>query len=110
MITIKNGKPVAWLAIFADPVPVIELHEDEMQCVIECPYCHERTTIGETIMNSGFIGCPNCFFVPGGLRETVEWYRENDYEKYNNGNFYERGYIENRDNRVLKKSECQNDE
>lgn len=103
MIIFENGKPMAWLAIFAKPVPVIEFHEDDTQCVIECPYCGQRTIVGKTIMCSGYVGCAHCYFVDGGLRDTVEWYRNNNREEYANGNFYKRGFNENREFRGLKK-------
>lgn len=109
MLVYIEGKSYAALSITGKPIPTLEFHEDYMQCVIECPYCGQRATVCETIMYSGYVGCPNCYFVPGGLLETVEWYRENDREKYTNGNFYKKGFIENREDRVLKK-ELQNDE
>lgn len=110
MIVIRNGTHWAFVRITAKLVPVIEIHEDDMKCVIECPYCSHRTTVGETLMISGHVGCPNCYFVPGGLLETTLWYQEHNREEYTNGNFYKRGYIENRDSRVLKKKVEQNDE
>ena len=36
---------------------IIEEKEDEMQTVIKCPYCGAITTVGETRMISGFVGC-----------------------------------------------------
>lgn len=104
MLVYIEDKPYAALSITGKPIPILEFYEDYMQCVIECPYCGQRTTVGDTIMCSGFVGCPNCYFVPSGLLETVEWYRENDRVKYTNDNFYKKGFIENREDRVLKKN------
>lgn len=104
MLVYIEGKPYAALSITRSPIPILEVKEDYMQCIIECPYCGQRTMIGDTIMCSGFVGCPNCYFVPSGLLETVEWYRENNYDEYTLGNFYKKGFIENREDRVLKKN------
>ena len=71
---------------------IIEENEDEMQTVIKCPYCWSLTTVGNTRMISGFVGCDNCYFVKGGLLETVLYLREHDYHEYCNGDFYRRGY------------------
>lgn len=109
MLVYIDGKPYAALSITGSPVPILEVKEDYMQCVIECPYCGQRTTVGDTIMCSGYVGCSNCYFVPSGLLETVEWYRKNDREKYTNGNFYKKGFIENREDRVLKNDYLEED-
>lgn len=109
MLVYIDDKPYAALSITGKLIPILEFHEDYMQCVIECPYCGQRITVDDTIMCSGFVGCPNCYFIPGGLLETVEWYRENNYDEYTLGNFYKMGFIKNREDRVLKK-ELQNDE
>lgn len=92
MITYKDGKPYAKISLTQPAVPVVELHEDDMQCIIECPYCHQMTTVGESLMISGYVGCPNCYFVPGGLLETTLWYKENDNESYRTGEFYKKGF------------------
>lgn len=104
MLVYIEDKPYTALSITGKPIPILEVKEDYMQCIIECPYCGQRTTVGDTIMCSGFVGCPNCYFVPGGLLETVEWYRENNYDEYTLGDFYKKGFIENREDRVLKKN------
>lgn len=84
----------AWLSLSvseANP-EIIEDNEDEMEVVVRCPYCGEKTKVGDTIMISGFVGCPNCYWVPGGLRETVEYLRKNRYEEYVSGEFYKKGF------------------
>ena len=71
---------------------VIEEKEDGMQTVIKCPYCGAITTVGETMMISGFVGCNNCYWGENGLLETVINLRENDYDQYVSGEFYRKGY------------------
>lgn len=72
---------------------IIKLNEeDEMQTVIKCPYCGAITTVGETVMISGFVGCNHCYWDEDGLLNTVMNLRENAYEEYLSGEFYKKGY------------------
>lgn len=71
---------------------IIEEKEDEMETVIRCPYCGAVTTVGQTIMFSGFVGCDNCFWGENGLMKTVLDIRKNSYEEYLSGEFYRKGY------------------
>jgi len=90
----ENKPKRAWLSLTVPEAnaEIIEDNEDPMKVVIKCPYCGERTEVGETIMISGFVGCPNCYWVEGGLRETVENLRKNNYEAYRSGDFYKEGF------------------
>ena len=69
---------------------------DYFDTVIKCPYCGQETTIGELISISGMYGCPSCYWEPCGLRETVLYFKENDYETYRCGSFYKNGYEKNK--------------
>ena len=71
---------------------IIEENEDEMQTVIKCPYCGAITTVGQTVMISGFVGCDNCYWGENGLMKTVLHLRENNYAEYVSGGFYRKGY------------------
>lgn len=71
---------------------IIEEKDDQMQTRILCPFCGQETTVGETIMISGFVGCPNCYEGPDGLRKTVMRTREKSYGDYLSGNFYRKGF------------------
>lgn len=72
---------------------VIEEKDDAMQTRVLCPFCGKETTVGETIMISGFVGCPACYWdEKDGLRVTVERVKEKCYGDYLAGNFYRNGY------------------
>lgn len=71
---------------------IIEEKEDEMQTIIKCPYCGAVTTVGNTIMISGFVGCNNCYWGEDGLMKTVLNLKKNSYEEYASGEFYRKGY------------------
>ena len=71
---------------------IIEEKEDQMQTVIKCPYCGEITTVGQTVMISGFVGCDKCYWGENGLMKTVLNIRENDHDQYASGEFYRKGY------------------
>lgn len=82
-----------YLSICEEPVELLAVDDlDPMQWQIKCPYCGSRTTIGDAYMISGYVGCNHCYFVPGGLLETVEDLRKNNYEEYVKGNFYKEGF------------------
>ena len=58
-----------------------------------CPYCGKPTTVGDTVMISGFVGCNNCYWDKAdGLLATVLRIRETDYAAYAKGDFYREGY------------------
>lgn len=81
------------LSACEEPVELLAVDDlDPMQWQIKCPYCGKKTTIGDTYMISGYVGCKHCYFVPGGLLETVEDLRKNNYEEYVKGNFYKEGF------------------
>ena len=84
-----------YLSISQPPVEIVHDDPDDMQIVIRCPYCGHKTTVGDTVMISGFIGCPHCYWEAGGLLNTVMWIREHDYEEYKKGDFYKAGFKEN---------------
>ena len=72
---------------------IIQESEDEMETIIRCPYCGKPTTIGDTLMISGFVGCPNCYWDnKDGLMITVLKLQEENYEEYVKGDFYRNGY------------------
>lgn len=72
---------------------VIEEKDDAMKTRVLCPFCGKETTVGETIMISGFVGCPACYWVKyDGLHDTVERLREKSYGDYLAGNFYRNGF------------------
>lgn len=71
---------------------IIEENEDEMETIIKCPYCGAITTVGQTVMIGGFVGCDNCYWGEDGLMKTVLDLRENNYEEYASGEFYRKGY------------------
>lgn len=73
------------------PIKIIKDNDDCMEVIIECPYCHSHVKYGETMSISGFMGCPNCNFVKGGLVDRVMYLQENDYEEYLKGDFYRNG-------------------
>lgn len=75
---------------------IIEDNPDEMQIKVKCPYCGQPTTVGELIGNSGYHGCPNCYFVHGGLLDVITYIRNNDYPAYVDGTFYQKGFEQNR--------------
>ena len=77
-------------------IEVIEENEDEMKVKVKCPYCGKPTTFGELIMISGFYGCPNCYFVHGGLQDVVQHLKKNDYQSYVKGDFYSKGFEQNK--------------
>ena len=73
---------------------IIKLDEDDdMNTVIICPYCGKPTTVGDTVMISGFVGCDNCYWgKKDSLLATVLKIRETDYAAYAKGDFYREGY------------------
>lgn len=71
---------------------IIEEKEDEMQTIIKCPYCGSITTVGKTLMISGFVGCERCYWGEDGLLNTVLTLQKNNYDEYARGEFYRRGY------------------
>ena len=73
---------------------IIKLNEnDDMNTLIICPYCGKPTTVGDTVMISGFVGCNNCYWDKAdGLLATVLRIRETDYAAYAKGDFYREGY------------------
>lgn len=76
----------------ANPV-ILQEKEDEMETIVECPYCHQPTKFGDTVMISGFVGCNNCYWTPKvGLKDVVMNLKENNYEEYIKGDFYKDGY------------------
>lgn len=75
---------------------IIEDNADEMKIKVKCPYCGNPTTVGELIGISGFYGCPNCYFEQGGLQQVVLYIRKNDYPSYVYGDFYTRGFEQNK--------------
>ena len=78
------------------PVEIVKDADDPMDVLIKCPYCGTLTTVGNTLMISGFVGCDHCYFVPGGLLETTLFVREHEYENYREGRFYKYGFETNR--------------
>lgn len=73
-------------------IEVIQEKPNYLDTIIKCPYCGHITTVGDTIMNSGYIGCPSCYWVRGGLCDTVNDLKDNHYEEYLSGEFYDRGF------------------
>ena len=65
---ISDDRKLVFLSLTQPPIPIIKDAENEMDVVIECPYCGHRTKVGDTLMISGFVGCDHCYFVPGGLQ------------------------------------------
>lgn len=67
--------------------------EDEMEVIINCPYCGKVTRAADTYMICGYVGCRNCYWTPvKGLKDVVLRLREKDYEAYRKGDFYKEGY------------------
>ena len=71
---------------------IIEDNTDEMKIRVLCPYCGQETTVGQTMMISGFVGCPNCYEGSDGLMKTVMRIKEKEYGNYLSGNFYRNGF------------------
>lgn len=80
------------ISLTQPPVKVIKDNEDDMEVIIECPYCHNHVKVGETYMNSGYVGCDNCYWGENGLMKTVMHLKENNYAEYLKGDFYKKGY------------------
>ena len=58
-----------WLSICnadANPEVLID-NEDEMEVIVKCPYCGKPTKVGDTLMISGYVGCPACYWGEYGL-------------------------------------------
>lgn len=93
MIIEIDGIYYAYISLTQPPVLVVDYNpNDEMLCTIKCPYCGELTTIGETIMIHGFVGCSKCYWGDDGLRAVAEYYKQNRHIEYANGVFYRNGY------------------
>lgn len=90
-----DGKHVR-ISITQDPIPIVEDNPDEMKVVIRCPYCGRKSTYGETVMISGFVGCNHCYWDAGGMLNTVLWLLEYDYDAYIDRSFYKEGYEVNK--------------
>lgn len=73
---------------------IIKLDEkNDMNTVIRCPYCGKPTTVGDTAMINGFVGCDNCYWdSEDGLMATVSRLWEKDYAACLKGDFYRDGY------------------
>lgn len=84
------------ISLSQPPVEIVKDADDPMDVLIKCPYCGTLTTVGNTLMISGFVGCDHCYFVPGGLLETTLFVREHEYENYREGRFYKYGFETNR--------------
>lgn len=84
------------ISLSQPPVEIVKDADDPMDVLIKCPYCGTLTTVGNTLMISGFVGCDHYYFVPGGLLETTLFVREHDYENYREGRFYKYGFETNR--------------
>lgn len=92
------------ISLSQPPVEIVKDADDPMDVLIKCPYCGTLTTVGNTLMISGFVGCDHCYFVPGGLLETTLFVREHEYETYREGRFYKDGFFTNK-----RKAEIRND-
>jgi hypothetical protein len=92
------------ISLSQPPVEIVKDADDPMDVLIKCPYCGTLTTVGNTLMISGFVGCDRCYFVPGGLLETTLFVREHEYENYREGRFYKDGFFTNK-----RKAEIRND-
>ena len=92
------------ISLSQPPVEIVKDADDPMDVLIKCPYCGTLTTVGNTLMISGFVGCDRCYFVPGGLLETTLFVREHEYENYREGKFYKDGFLTNK-----RKAEIRND-
>ena len=81
-----------WLSICnADANPeVLVDNEDEMEVIVKCPYCGRPTKVGDTLMISGYVGCPACYWGDDGLASTVMRLRDEDYGSYVNGEWYKK--------------------
>lgn len=53
------------ISLSQPPVEIVKDADDPMDVLIKCPYCGTLTTVGNTRMISGFVGCDRCYFVPG---------------------------------------------
>ncbi len=92
------------ISLSQPPVEIVKDADDPMDVLIKCPYCGTLTTVGNTLMISGFVECDHCYFVPGGLLETTLFVREHEYENYREGKFYKDGFLTNK-----RKAEIRND-
>ena len=99
---ISYDRKLVFLSLTQPPIPIIKDAENEMDVVIECPYCGHRTKVGDTLMISGFVGCDHCYFVSGGLQETVMYVKKNDKSNYIGGKFYDEGFEHNRNKKKGK--------
>lgn len=93
---ISNDRKLIFLSLTQPPIPVLQDAENEMDVVIECPYCGHRTKVGCTYMINGFVGCDHCYFEPGGLLQTTLYVHDHDPESYRSGSFYLEGYLANK--------------
>ena len=73
----------------ANPEVLVD-NEDEMEVIVKCPYCGRPTKVGDTLMISGYVGCPACYWGEGGLMNTVLRLRDEDYGSYVNGEWYKK--------------------
>ena len=99
---ISDDRKLVFLSLTQPPIPIIKDAENEMDVVIECPYCGHITKVGDTFMISGFVGCDHCYFAPGGLQETVMYVKKNDKSNYISGKFYDEGFEHNRNKKKGK--------
>lgn len=92
------------ISLSQPPVEIVKDADNPMDVLIKCPYCGTPTTVGNTRMISGFVGCDHCYFVPGGLLETTLFVQKHEYENYREGKFYKDGFLINK-----RKVEIRND-
>ena len=55
----EKGELCKILSLTQPPCNVLELNDDEMEIIIECPNCHKPTKVGEIRMISSYVGCDN---------------------------------------------------
>lgn len=54
---ISRDRKYYLISLSQPPVEIVHDDPDDMQIVIRCPYCGTLTTVGNTRMISGFVGC-----------------------------------------------------
>lgn len=85
----NNNENAMLVSLSQPPVKNIKENDDEMEVILECPYCHKHHKYGEMSMVSGYVGCSSCI---DDLSHTVLTLREHDYETYRSGKWYDQGY------------------
>lgn len=55
----EKGELTKVISLSQPPCKVLEMDNDEMEIIIECPNCHKPTKVGATRMISGHVGCDN---------------------------------------------------